>query len=154
MPETTPRVLIVDDHKVLAETLALALRMNGFDEARAADDVSVEIVLSAADDFKPQIVLLDLNIDRAALVIPFIAPLVARGIKVLVLASVRHPGYLLAECLEAGAEGIFDKENSFANLLSFIVDAASGVVVLEPSARLDLLRTLRLHRAESKVRLR
>jgi DNA-binding NarL/FixJ family response regulator len=154
MPGAEPRVLIVDHHKVFAETLALALRMNGFAEVSCAEDFTVDGVLSSADDFKPQMVLLDLYLDGTGIGVPAIAPLVARGINVLVLTPIRDRSDLLAECLEAGAAGLFDKGNSFDHLLALILDAAAGITVLEPSARHELLAALRQHRAEDKARLR
>jgi DNA-binding NarL/FixJ family response regulator len=154
MPATEPRVLIVDDHKVLAETLALALRMNGFAEVACAEDFTVDGVLSSADDFKPQMVLLDPYLDGTGIGPPMVAPLVARGVRVLVLTPIRDRSDLLAECLEAGAEGWFDKGDTFDHLLALILDAASGITVLEPSARHELLAALRQHRAEDKARLR
>jgi DNA-binding NarL/FixJ family response regulator len=154
MAPASPRVLIVDDHKVFAETLGLALRMNGFDDVLAVDDVKPDRVLEEADTFKPHVVLLDLQLDRPDIGLSMIAPLVGRGIKVLVLTPNRDGDELLAEALEAGAAGLFDKSYTFDHLLAFILDAASGLTVLEPSARQELLAALRRHRAEKEVRKR
>ena len=126
--------------------------MNGFHDVIVADDPSIAGVLTTADYFEPQIVLLDLEIN-GAIAVPLVAHLGARGIKVLVLTPMWNRGDLLAECIEAGAGGVFDKRDSFENFLAFLLDAASGME-LEPSNRQELLATLRIHRAENKTRMR
>ena len=49
MQESVPRVLIVDDHEVVTEALALALRLEGFEHVAVAADLSPEGVLEAAE---------------------------------------------------------------------------------------------------------
>jgi two-component system nitrate/nitrite response regulator NarL len=153
MVEVLPRVLIVEDQKILAETLALALGLNGFKSVRVADDLTVEGVIRLAAEFKPKVALLDLHLDEAGVSLPMIAPLVGHGAQVLVLTPIRHRTDLLAECLEAGASGLFDKADTFDHLIALIRDAALGVTVLEPSARQALLAALRERRAKDKAQL-
>ena len=52
-----PRVLVVDDDAALAEMLGIVLRAEGFEPAFVADGSRAQ---AAFDDFKPDIVLLDL----------------------------------------------------------------------------------------------
>jgi two-component system response regulator MtrA len=52
-----PRVLVVDDDAALAEMLGIVLRTEGFEPAFVADGSRAQ---AAFDDFKPDIVLLDL----------------------------------------------------------------------------------------------
>jgi two-component system, NarL family, nitrate/nitrite response regulator NarL len=153
MVEVLPRVLIVEDQKILAETLALALGLNGFKRVQVVDDLTVEGVNRLAAEFKPEVALLDLHLDEAGMSLPMIAPLVGHGARVLVLTPIRHRTDLLAECLEAGASGLFDKADTFDHLIALIRDAALGVTVLEPSARQALLAALRERRAKDKAQL-
>ena len=57
MTAMKPRVLVVDDDAALAEMLGIVLRAEGFEPAFVADGLRAQ---SAFDDFKPDIVLLDL----------------------------------------------------------------------------------------------
>jgi DNA-binding NarL/FixJ family response regulator len=147
----SPRVLIVDDHRVLTKALASALWLEGFEDVAVADDLSVTGVLQAAEKCRAEVVLLDLHLG-AARSVSMIPLLVARGMQVLVMTAEQEPR-LLAECLEAGASGIFDKVQPFDHLARLIHDAASGRTVLEEGARRQLLVALRDHRLEEQVRL-
>jgi DNA-binding NarL/FixJ family response regulator len=147
-----PRLLIVDDHRVLTQALALALRLEGFEDVAVADDFTTQGVLDAAEKAKADIVLLDLHLGGSASGVGLIAPLVAWGARVLVLTAEQAP-YLLAECLEAGASGVFDKVQPLDHLAHLIRDAAQGRTVLQPAARDHLVAALRQHRAGETVRL-
>jgi DNA-binding NarL/FixJ family response regulator len=150
--ESFTRVLIVDDHKVLTEALALALRMEGFENVAVAGDLSSDGVLEAAEKAKAEIVLLDLHLGGSGSGVALIAPLVAWGARVLILTAEQAP-HLLAQCLEAGATGLFDKVQPFDHLAHLIRDAAEGRTVLEPAARDQLVGALRQHRTQETGRL-
>jgi two-component system, NarL family, nitrate/nitrite response regulator NarL len=56
------RVLIIEDHTLFAESLELALSLEGYDVRRADTETgSASTLLSAAIRAKPRIVLLDLD---------------------------------------------------------------------------------------------
>ena len=62
MPEPTPnalRVLVVDDNRDAAESLAVLLELSGYRVLTAADGYSG---LSAAKEFKPDVILLDIGL--------------------------------------------------------------------------------------------
>jgi DNA-binding NarL/FixJ family response regulator len=146
------RLLIVDDHEVLTEALALALRLQGFEHVAVADDLTTDGVLEAAVKAEADIVLLDLHLGGSGSGVALIAPLVAWGARVLILTAEQAP-HLLAECLEAGATGLFDKVQSFDHLAHLISDAAEGRTVLQPAARDQLVAALRQHRADETARV-
>ncbi|HEY2705706.1 MAG TPA: response regulator transcription factor [Candidatus Dormibacteraeota bacterium] len=58
---TGPRVLVVDDEPSITDFIALGLRHEGFDVRTAPDG---RAALRVVDDFKPQIVVLDLMMPR------------------------------------------------------------------------------------------
>lgn len=152
MDDWFPRLLIVDDHRVLTESLALALRLEGFEDVAVADDFTIQGVLDAAAKAEADVVLLDLHLGGSASGVGLVAPLVAWGARVLVLTAEQAP-HLLAECLEAGATGLFDKVQPLDHLAHLIRDAAQGRTVLQPAARDQLVAALRQHRSRETVRL-
>ncbi len=135
----------------MADALVLALGLIGFATVEAAKDLTLEGVLGEAAALRPDVVLLDLYLGYDRTSIPMIAPLVANDARVLVVTGSREP-HLLAECLEAGAWGLFDKSQSFEQLLESLRDAILGHVVMQPSAREALLASLRSHRAAERQR--
>lgn len=142
-----PRVLIVEDHALLAESLAVALRLRDFPEIEICDPgaLDVESVLGCVDRVKPDVVLLDVFLGDFGVSIPIIAPIVERGVTVLILTA-SQDRVVLGRCLEAGASGVFDKSQAFDELLTWVVDAALGRTTMRPSARDELLAELDDHR--------
>jgi CheY-like chemotaxis protein len=58
---TGTRVLVVDDNRDTATSLALMLDLNGYDVRTASDGL---VALEAAEDFRPDFVLLDIAMPR------------------------------------------------------------------------------------------
>ena len=76
------RILIVDDHELLAHTVAMGLKNDGFD-VRVVKDVSAENVLKEAHEFKPDTVLLDFDLGGGVVSVSMIEPLTNLGASVL-----------------------------------------------------------------------
>jgi two-component system, NarL family, nitrate/nitrite response regulator NarL len=151
---TCASVLVVDDHALFAECLALVLRMQGFDPVETlTEDLGRDRVLAAAADFEPDVILLDLYLGAHGLGTELISPLKALPATVLML-SASEDRSLLAKCLEEGADGLFDKARSFEQLVDDLEDAASGRSVLVPEARAELLDELREQRRAEQARRR
>lgn len=143
-PGAVTRILVVDDLDLMAELLVYALGQVGF-EVEAVRQLSAEAVWAAARDFRPDVVLLDLFLGPETDSIPLIGPLVADGAQVLMLTGA-YGHHLLADCLEAGAGGLFYKDQGLDSLVGFVHDAAVGVTVMEPEARAALIESLRPER--------
>jgi two-component system, NarL family, nitrate/nitrite response regulator NarL len=153
VPDDLPSVLLVDDHCVLADAMAMALRLQGFTEVeQVRPDGDGGDVLAAVERHGPEVVLLDLNLGGERSALPLIRPLVDRGSCVLVLTASDDRSQL-ARCLEEGAAGVFDKAIPLEDLVAHIRDAALGRAVLRPEARDALLSALREERAEQDHRL-
>jgi CheY-like chemotaxis protein len=56
------RILIVDDNPESAKSLAMLLRLRGFETRTAADGVEA---VEAAEEFRPDVALLDLGLPKA-----------------------------------------------------------------------------------------
>jgi DNA-binding NarL/FixJ family response regulator len=153
-PDETPatRVLIVEDHELLAQSVAIALSGEGC-EVRLSRLGGMQEVLEEADEHGPDVVLLDLDLggdlgDGAGL----IAPLRNRGAHVVIVtgttSSARH-----GLCLEQGALAVLPKNTPYAALVRAVREAAEGRSPLRDDERQDLLAALRRARAEERDRL-
>jgi DNA-binding NarL/FixJ family response regulator len=140
-----PRVLIVDDHRLLADSLCLALRFEGLDPEVAQVTDRTDLVERVRAE-PPALVLLDLDLggalgDGADLVAAF----VASGARVLVLSGTTSQMWIAA-ALEQGASAAIDKRIPFEELLRLVLSAARGGTLLAPAERERLLDQLRSHR--------
>ena len=143
--------VIVDDHQLLAQSLSVALQIEGLActvmELRDRDTLLREVLT-----LMPELVLLDLDLggdlgDGAELV----APLVESGARVLVVSASTDPDQL-CRALEAGAVGLLAKAAPFQQLLDTVLAAARGEEVMPPAQRrriLDEGRNRRSARAQS-----
>jgi two-component system nitrate/nitrite response regulator NarL len=142
-----PRVLIVEDHVLLAESLAVALRLRDFDEVAVVDVAALDDtgILGCVQRTAPDVVLVDLHLGDDRLSLPLIAPIIELGPVVLVLTA-SADRVLLAKCLEAGALGVFGKGQAFDDLAAGLIDAMLGRSTMHPAARDELLAELHEHR--------
>jgi two-component system nitrate/nitrite response regulator NarL len=146
------RVAIVEDHELLARSLAVVLRGEGMDVTWVNDREPDDIV-RAVVDAEPDVVLLDLDLGNERTSLPAIRELVSTGTLVVMMTGVTDR-VRLAECVEAGAVGIVSKGDSFERLAAALEEVADRRTLLAPGERDALLRELRLHRQERNDRLR
>jgi DNA-binding NarL/FixJ family response regulator len=135
-------VLVVEDHRLLAEIMAQALRDRGV-PAAVSPGTDAGTVLAAASP--GTLVLLDLDLagtDGGLLVVP----LREAGARVLVVSGSRD---LLAigRALDAGAVDVLDKARPFDDLVAAIAAAADGTA-RDPAARRRLEQSARHREAE------
>jgi DNA-binding NarL/FixJ family response regulator len=140
------RVLIVEDHTLLAQSLSLALRAEGFAVEIAALTDRAQLLAEVSAD-APALVLLDLELGELGDGTELVAPLVAAGSRVLVVTGTVDRDRVAAT-VEAGAVGFVNKSAPFDVLLGLVMRAAAGDAVLDPAERADLLTELRRRRAE------
>ena len=139
-----PRLLLVDDHRLLVETLEVSLNMAGF-AVSVAPCGSFDEVLAEAAAVRPTLVVLDLDLQGAGYGYDLIGPLRELGADVLMLTGTTDR-MELARCLEAGALGIANKANGFANVLDQVRRAADGECVTPITEKTQLLADLAAHR--------
>lgn len=146
------RVLIVEDHELLAQSLVFALRADGFD-VHESKTLQGSGILEAAAELEPDVVLLDLDIggDLGSSV-PLIQPLHEHGACVVMLTGITDR-VRLAECVEAGAIGIVSKSEPFDRLVDAVKDAVELGTLLSPGQRDELLAELRRQRRADRERL-
>lgn len=144
-------VFIVEDHALLAQSLRLALVADGF-EVQVASSLTPEDVLAAAEQFRPHVTLLDLDLGTGrGSALPLIGPLRdLGGCVVMVTAETNHAR--LGECVEAGALGIVPKSAPFDDLVEAIKEAAALRSLMPKPQRDELLAEMRRQHAEEEAR--
>jgi two-component system nitrate/nitrite response regulator NarL len=144
------RVLIVEDHAILSQSLGLSLRLEGM-EPHHASKLDARSVLADARRVQPHLVLLDLHLDGED-ALPMIGPLAASGTQVLILTGSTDEA-LHGAALGAGAVSILHKGESLDQLCQSIRDVIDGHTVMRPARRDELLQSGR-RRAVLEEKLR
>src|SRR3546814_17260181 len=118
------RVMVVDDHELLADSLQAALTVEGLEVVRPSS-FDASVLLAEAAEWSPQLVLLDLGLPDDQSTLPMVRPLVDLGAKVVMVTAepdrARH-----AECVHAGASGLVAQAVSFGRPPAADLDAAAG----------------------------
>ena len=149
MTVTLPiRVAIVDDHRFLAQTLALALQDGDFDAVLIdpADNVVQRVAQWAAS-----VVLLDLNLEREVTGDQLIPALSADRAVVVLTAETDEARW--GECLLAGAVGVLPKSSPLEDVVTAVGRAARGEVVVGDAQRMSWLRAADRQRAQTETAL-
>ncbi len=145
-------VAIVDDHRLLAETLVDVLEAYGV-SARNVDGTTSDEILSDLEQDRPDAVILDFHlggeIGRST---PLIGPMVDLGIAVLVVTG-DMDRMTVAECLEAGAAGVLNKGVPAGAVLEGLSKAVAGRQIVTDAERQELISMLREERARKSKRL-
>jgi DNA-binding NarL/FixJ family response regulator len=146
------RVAIVEDHALLAESVGLALRAEGFDVVHG-DLAGAEALLASIRPDPTLLVILDLDLGEpigdGATLIPALRE---AGARVLVVSGSRDV-VRVAAAVERGAIGYVGKNQPFEVLLRTVLRAVAGQTVFDSFEREELLTQLRRHRAEESRRL-
>ena len=145
------KVMIVDDHRMIADNLAFALRATGHDPL-VASAYDRESVLATRESHNAAVVVLDLQLGPDASGRPLVAPLTEAGAKVIVVSGVTDPEELAA-CAESGAVAIIGKGEPFERLVDVVTAVSAGSDGFRCGEREQLLGDARRARAEREARL-
>ena len=142
----TTRVLIVEDHALVAIGLQLALSARGWD-VESTDGPTGSDVIEHARRFQPHCVLLDIRLgDGVGSGIDLIAPMRATGAQVVMLTAETRRG-VLASCLEQGAAGWIGKHVFLDEAVAAVEHALTGTPLVGCAMREAMLDELRIERA-------
>lgn len=144
-------LVIVDDHELLAQSLALAFSRDGI-EATVLVPTTDAAILDAISAANPALVLLDLMLGDVGASLPLIDPIRALGADVVIMTGEENP-IAWAECFEAGAADVVSKSEAFATLVDRISAIAVGRNTHTDARRAEYLAMLRAHRQSETVRL-
>jgi DNA-binding NarL/FixJ family response regulator len=138
--QSTPpgvHVAIVDDHRLLADVLALALEERGV-RTTLPPLGPLEVLAEQLAEIQPDLVLLDLDLGPAGDGADLVRPLVEAGLRVLMVTAALDVEQL-AGAIGDGAIGVVPKNGPFQDLVRTVLDAAHGREVMAPRDRLRLV---------------
>ena len=135
---SSANVLIVDDHDLVAMSLALCLRSEGMHAQRHAAR-SRDGILTAVATLVPGVVLLDLDLGRGPDGEPIdgttlVAGLCRNGWRVIVLSATTDDARI-GRALDAGAWACVPKTAALPVLITAIRRATQGLAVMYPERR-------------------
>ncbi|MCR1781108.1 LuxR C-terminal-related transcriptional regulator [Nocardioides carbamazepini] len=151
------RVVLLEDHVLFAESLELALELEGYDALSVSPNAftSVQALLSRVLRVRPGLVLLDLDLGALGDGRRLIAPLVEAEAQVVVVTGATDRARW-GECLALGARRVLPKSGSLNEILATIRRVDQGLPVLadgERASLIDLARQQSRERAEARDRL-
>jgi len=146
------RVLVVDDHALVAAGLVVALQDAGL-VAEVCVPTTAASVLDPARDQRPHVVLLDLVLEGAGVsALDLIAPLLALDAEVVAFTG-SNDAALLAAVVELGVNGILHKSAPFDELVDGVQRAAAGEALLNARRRAELRDQAAQHRRRRAAEL-
>jgi two-component system nitrate/nitrite response regulator NarL len=131
------RIALVEDHLLFAETLEVALTLDGHDVHRMPipeQEMSSAQLLAGLQRLRPRIVLLDLDLGTAGDGTRLVEPLTQSGIAVLVITASTDRARA-GECLRYGARAVLQKSAPLREILGAIRLIAEGRPVLSRDER-------------------
>jgi two-component system nitrate/nitrite response regulator NarL len=146
----TATVVIVDDHRILAEAVASLLRGHNCD-VTVAPSLELEELTTLVRALGRAVVLLDLHL-RDVVSIPFVGPLAEAGGIVIVLTADPDPR-LQGSCLAHGAVAVLSKELAFADMVHAVHQAWNDGPAMSRVTREELLAAGREAEREERRRL-
>lgn len=151
-PVVTARVLIVEDHVLVAQSLAALLRGSGLDVS-ICKELTRESVLATATEMEPDVVVLDLDLGRPGREgLRLIAPLTGLGARVVVVTGVSDRA-VLGECVEQGAAAVAAKSDPFEEVVDRIQNVLRGEPGYRHGERERLVARLHALRCEEAQRM-
>ena len=149
---TVPRdgpVLVIEDHVLFAESMAIALRMEGYDVRRPSLHRDLDLI-GLATAIRPQVALVDLDLGDFGDGTELIRPLTTGGTDVVVVtASVDRAQW--GGCLHLGARTVLCKNQPLETMTSTVRRLFEGLPVLARLARDELLDEWRRGREADDV---
>jgi two-component system nitrate/nitrite response regulator NarL len=145
------RVVIVEDHVLLAESLALALRLERHDATRLPLDTDLATpseVLTAVIRHRPDVVVLDLDLGARLSGTDLVLPLTAAGVAVLVVTATPDRTEW-GGCLRLGARGVLSKFTPLDDVVAAVRRVGEGLPVQSRAEREELVARWQAQRVET-----
>ena len=137
------RLVIVEDHVLLAEALEMTLTGEGFDVRRIdlglEEAISTALLLSTILRARPQVVLLDLDLGIGGDGVRLIAPLARARVHVVVVTASTDRGRW-GQCIRHGARVVLSKNHPLRDVVTTVRRVQQGFAVMTTAQRDELLR--------------
>ena len=145
------RVLICEDHRMLADALATLLVEDGRGSVVCPPLDTAEEACAAVAEHNPDVVLMDINLRGPMNGIEATKRIKETNpdTKVLVVTAFSEEDYLVP-AVEAGASGLLEKWTSLDLVLDAIDRVAAGDMLIDPAKLSRLMRTMSQQRDESR----
>ncbi|SFC27766.1 DNA-binding response regulator, NarL/FixJ family, contains REC and HTH domains [Nocardioides terrae] len=146
------RILIVEDHVLFAESLDLALSVEGYDVRRVdvpEDGSNPASLVTTLLRLRPRIVLLDLDLGAFGDGVRLISPLAKAGANVVVVTASSDRGRW-GEALRHGARATLSKSQPLNDILGTVRRINAGLPVMGHEQREELLRVWHEQRRETQ----
>ncbi len=140
LPRSNVRIVILEDHTLFAESLDLALTVEGYDVRRIVLDgeTTAATALAAATRLRPRIVLLDLDLGRLGDGVRLVAPLAKTGASVVVVTASDDQSRW-GHCIARGARKVLSKSRPLNETLATVRKINQGASVMDVEERERLL---------------
>jgi two-component system nitrate/nitrite response regulator NarL len=146
------RVLIVEDHRLFAEAVDLALTVEGYDVRRIEvpdDPASPGALVAAIMKQRPRVVLLDLDLGRFGDGVRLIEPIARAGANVIVVTgSVERDRW--GDAIRSGARKVLSKSQPLRDILATVRRIVAGLPVMDREEREELVSEWNRHRFEAQ----
>jgi two-component system, NarL family, nitrate/nitrite response regulator NarL len=147
------RILLIEDHPLFAESLDLALTMEGYDVRRfpvPAKATSTATLVTTAMRLRPRIVLLDLDLGGFGDGADLINPLARTGANVVVVTASTDQARW-GECIRNGARKVISKTQPLNEVMSVVRRIYQGLPVMDHEDREELLRVWHTQRSAQQL---
>ena len=144
------RVVVVEDHVLFAESLSIALRLEGHAVRRPAvrpGTTGPDLVAAVLRE-QPVVVILDLDLGARVDGADLVAPLAAAGLDVLVVTGSRDRAEW-GRCLDDGARAVVAKQAPLAEILAAVRRLATGQLAMPRQRRDELIAAWRDEQEQS-----
>jgi DNA-binding NarL/FixJ family response regulator len=134
------RLVVCDDHRILAESLAAALQARGHEVLAA---ITPDECLKAIADTQPDVCLLDLYLPGREDGLQTARAILANypGTHILILSGVADP-LVLSEAIDLGVAGIVRKDQTVDKIAAALLQVATGGSAFQTAVVRDLVRSL------------
>jgi two-component system, NarL family, nitrate/nitrite response regulator NarL len=145
------RVVIIEDHALFAESLELALSMEGYDVRRIPlpPGGSPAQLVAATTRLNPRVVLVDLDLGHLGDGARIIHPIARTGANVVVVTASTDEARW-GECIRYGARKTLAKTRPLNEILSTVRRLHQGRPVLDAEERERLLQKWEQHRRDQQ----
>ena len=138
------RVAVVEDHVLFAESLSLALGLEGYVVRRPAvrPRATAPDLVAAVLREQPVIAIMDLDLGTRVSGADLVAPLTAAGVDVLIVTGSRDRAEW-GRCLHDGAKAVVAKQAPLADILAAVRRLATGQQAMSRQRREQLIAAWR-----------